>query len=455
MRVLVNLTWLVPGTVGGSEESTTDALRALLEHEPSVEPTLAVLPSFAAAHPDLAEACPTLVLDNSGSLKASRVLAEQTWLARRTRELRPDVVHHAGGVMPLRHPGRTVLTIHDLQPLDLPENFSLAKRTYLRTMIGRSARAADVVAVPSHFTARRVSERLGVPAERIEVVPWSVVSLDRVRGGDPVDGDPEGESSGDGNPSDRDSGDGYPGDGDLGDDSPGGSPAAGSAPIFLYPAITYPHKNHLVLLEAFALYRRTQPDARLVLAGGAAQCEAEVTQRIERPDLAGSVERPGRVPRPEMERLYRSATAVLVPSRYEGFGLPALEAMSRGVPLVVASAGSLPEVVGATSQSDATAEAASTPDSETAAPGSGAAATGSGAAAPGSSAGGGGSVLPVAPIDPDDTAAWAAAMETVAALGADERRRIAAAERAVATGFTPRRTAVALALEIRLSFSLR
>ena len=163
-----------------------------------------------------------------------------------------------------------------------------------------------------------------------------------------------------------------------------------------------------------------------------------MAQRIERPDLAGSVERPGRVPRPEMERLYRSATAVLVPSRYEGFGLPALEAMSRGVPLVVASAGSLPEVVGAMSQSDATAEAASTPDSEATAPGSGAAATES-------SAVGGGSVLPVAPIDPDDTAAWAAAMETVAALGADERRRIAAAERAVATGFTPRRTAAALA----------
>ena len=76
LEVLVNLTWLRPGVVGGSEESTTDALRALLEHREDIEPTLAVLGGFAAAHPDLAGACRCVVLDRSGANKAARVLAE-------------------------------------------------------------------------------------------------------------------------------------------------------------------------------------------------------------------------------------------------------------------------------------------------------------------------------------------------------------------------------------------
>lgn len=369
----MNLTWLVPGTVGGSEESTTDAIRALLEHEPDVELTLAVLRQFADAHGDLADACQCEILDSSGSNKLTRVAAEQTWLARRTAALSPDVVHHAGGVMPLRHPGRTVLTIHDLQPLDMPENFSLAKRTYIRTMVGRSARAADVVAVPSHFTASRVSSRLGVPRDRTTVVPWSVVSLDSV--------------------------------------SAEGVEPLNAAPLFLYPAITYPHKNHLTLLEAFARYRAHEPSARLVLAGGSGPRETQVLDRIGRPDLVGSVERPGRVSRAEMEALYRSATAVLVPSRYEGFGLPALESMSRGVPLVVADAGSLPEVL-----RGGEARSGADPDWP----------------------------VPVAPVDPDDVAGWEAAMDTAAALDGEAREAFGKRERAIASSFTPQRTAAAL-----------
>ena len=145
--------WLVPGVVGGSEESVTDALRAVAEEAPAdLQLHLAVLRPFLDAHPDLAEAFPTAVSTLDGADKARRVLAEQTWLARTARSLGADVVHHAGGTVPLVHPGRVVLTIQDLQPLDMPENFSLAKRTYLRTMLGRSARAA----------------RGGVRAERVQ-----------------------------------------------------------------------------------------------------------------------------------------------------------------------------------------------------------------------------------------------------------------------------------------------
>jgi len=374
-RVLVNLTWLVPGVVGGSEESTTDALRAVLAHRDDVELTLAVLEPFAAAHPDLAEACALEVLEHSGANKVARVAAEQTWLAGRTEALAPDVVHHAGGVVPVRHPGTSVLTIHDVQPLDLPGNFSVAKRWYLRAMLGRSVRAAEIVCVPSEFTRGRVIDRVAADPARVTVVPWCSTGAGSVAPG-----------------------------GEL-PREPGEVPAA-AGPVFVYPAITHAHKNHAVLLEAFSRYSTIDPTARLVLAGGSGAVDAEVRRRITMPDLAGKVRRPGRVAPEEMERLYRRATAVLVPSRYEGFGLPALEAMKRGVPLVVSTAGSLPEVV---------------------------------------RSGDGGAVTVVAPVDPDDVGGWLAAMQTTAGLDDERRHAIALAEVAAASAFTPQRTADALA----------
>lgn len=314
-RVLVNLLWLVPGVVGGSEESTTDALRAIGDQISSGDATdldvhLAVLEQFADAHPDLAECFELHVLDQDGRDKRRRVLAEQTWLPGVTKSLRSDVVHHAGGLLPLRHPARTVLTVHDLQPLDMPENFRASKRAYIRAMAGRSCRSADVVSVPSEFTRSRVVELLKVAPERIEVAPWWVAPPAAI------------------SPPDR-----FPLPRQLDGD-----------PFILYPAITYPHKRHLVLLDAFALLARTHPDLRLVLTGGAATDEAAVVARMRHADLDGRVLRTGRVPAGQLESLFAAATAVAVPSCYEGFGLPVLEAMVRGVPVIAADAGSLPEV---------------------------------------------------------------------------------------------------------------
>ncbi len=377
-RVLVNLLWLVPGVVGGSEESTTDALRALADSPDAgdVEVHLAVLEQFAAAHPDLADRFELHVLDQDGRDKRRRVLAEQTWLPGVTRAVRADVVHHAGGVLPLRHPGRTVLTVHDLQPLDMPENFRAAKRTYIRLMAGRSARAADVVAVPSEFTRDRVVELLGVPRSRVEVVPWWVAP--------PGSPGPD-RSEGSPNASDPSAGP-FPLPPWLGDD-----------PFFLYPAITYPHKRHLVLLDAFALTARRHPDLRLVLTGGASSAEADVLARIRRPDLDGRVLRTGRVPSGQLESLFAATAAVAVPSCYEGFGLPVLEAMVRGVPVVAAAAGSLPEVA-----------------------------------------------RPEDLVPADDVTAWSDAMEAVLAESPAERSERVAAGRRRAGQFTPERTAAAL-----------
>ncbi len=121
-----------------------------------------------------------------------------------------------------------------------------------------------------------------------------------------------------------------------------------TGPVVLYAAITYPHKDHRTLLAAFARVRARHPDAILVLPGGAGGAEAEVQLQIEADPhgLGRSVRRLGRISEADVAGLLEMATVVAVPSRYEGFGLPALEAMAAGVPVVAADATSLPEVVG-------------------------------------------------------------------------------------------------------------
>lgn len=317
LRVGVNLLWLVPGVVGGSEEYTTRLLRGLAEHPPEdLHLTLFALRSFAEAHPDLVATYPTVTARLDGRRKAERVATEATWLAREAGRRNVDLLHHAGGVIA---PGPAVaripaaLTIHDLQPLAMPENFSSVKRRWLATMLPRSARRAAMVFTPSEPASASVVERLGVPPERVRTVPHGIEP--------PTAVPPEQIAA----VRER-----YR----LGDQ------------VVLYPAITYPHKDHVTLVQAFGRLARARPDLTLVLPGGAGPSEADVTAAIRASGAGEQVRRTGRIPWPDLAALYACATVVAVPSRFEGFGAPALEAMAAGVPVVVADATALPWVVG-------------------------------------------------------------------------------------------------------------
>lgn len=320
-KVGINLLWMVPGVVGGSETYLTRLLRGLRENETrsDLNYTIFALPQFADAHPDLATSYRVEYAPLSGQLKSFRVAGENTWLATQCRRQDIDLIHHGGGTMPLVRTTRSVLTVHDLQYLFFPEYFTKTKLRFLKTMVPRSAEAARVVLVPSEYTRRTVIERLRIDPSLVTVVPHGIAPREQQEGSSDVR-----ERFG------------------L------------RGPYFLYPAASYPHKNHLILLEAFDHLLKVHPDASLVFTGAKAWQEWRVAKEmgeriaaeVAKRGLTENVKSLGYVTSSDLDGLYNQATAVTFPSRFEGFGAPVLEAMSRGCAVIASNASALPEVVG-------------------------------------------------------------------------------------------------------------
>ena len=302
-RIGVNLLHIVPGEVGGSEEYAVRTLSAYARHgSPDLVPVLHVLAPFVVAHQPLCEAFDTVVSPLDGANRARRIMAESTWLAARTADV--DAVHHLGGRLPGRSRRPAAVTIHDLQPLLRPENFSPAKRVFLAQSLPRTARHADLLVAPSHAVADKLASRLGVGADRLAVVS---VGAERIADGPNRPTDP---------------------------------------PTVLYPAATYPHKNHLVLVEAFARIADRHPDARLVMTGGPGRADGEVRAAASATGLGERIVLTGRIPVAELDALLAGAAVVAFPSVYEGFGIPVLEALAAGVPVVVGAGTPAAEMAG-------------------------------------------------------------------------------------------------------------
>jgi glycosyltransferase involved in cell wall biosynthesis len=295
MRVGLSMLTLVPGVSGGSETYARGLARALARRG-----NLDVTAFVPALAPDAGEGLPTEVVSE---YHAARGGAARAWaLARATTFPGPlrrryaglDVVHFPFTVPVPRVTARTVVTLHDVQHLDLPELFGAGTRAFRRVAYDRAARRADLVVVPSEFVRERALERLSLDPSRVRAIHLGV-DHDLFRPGEEE-----------------------------------------REPFVLYPARPWPHKNHARLLEAFALLRVRHGELRLVLTGAGTEA------------LAGpaGIEARGSVPLPELASLYRRASCLVFPSRYEGFGSPPLEAMACGTPVAAARAGSIPEVCG-------------------------------------------------------------------------------------------------------------
>lgn len=231
-------------------------------------------------------------------------------LAGIVRRVRPDLTHclHVPTPLPARHP--LVVTVHDLTPLIVPEVMpSALRRTAYRWWNARAARVADRVLANSQATAADMLRLFPRAAGRVSVVPHAADDFARV--------------------------------------TPGALPpdlVADGSPYLLSMGNTKPNKDLPTLLRAFATLHEAHPDLRLLLVGRdqpgfAASVLGDVP-------AARRVSFTGRIDDSTLRALYAAAVVFVFPSLYEGFGLPPLEAMISGTPVVCSDAASLPEVAG-------------------------------------------------------------------------------------------------------------
>jgi glycosyltransferase involved in cell wall biosynthesis len=226
-----------------------------------------------------------------------------------------DLVHFPQTVIyPLSLPIPCLLTFWDLQHEYFPEYFDESILRWRLENYQASAQKARLIIVPSVFTKNSLTDKYGIPPEKIKVVRFGV--SDRFWS----------------NPADhvvREVRSRYK------------LPES----YFFYPAASYRHKNHIRLLQAFHQVNSRYPELKLVLTGMSYDAEPDIQRTVERLSLHNDVIRLGFVPYQDLPHLYAGAVALVFPSQFEGYGLPVLEAMASGCPVICSDSTSLPELV--------------------------------------------------------------------------------------------------------------
>lgn len=314
-RLGVNLLYLVPGAVGGSEIVAHNLLAAIRRVCPELELVIYCAPeavdSLRAA--DWSAGARLRPAPGTSRSKPLRALLEQSWLPARARADRVDVLHSLGTTAPIICPVPSVVTVLDLIYHHVPSTFPPLARAGLELIVPRAARRADRVIAISEFGARDIVATYGLPRTAIDVVSLA----------------------------------------------PGGSRRAaatpaprlrarlqlGNAPIVLCVSAAIAHKNLDRLIDAFAGVAAAH-DAVLVLAGHRGLESERLAARAAAAGIAARVRLTGWLDDEDLEGLYRAARAFVYPSLIEGFGLPILEAMARELPVACSNATALKEVGG-------------------------------------------------------------------------------------------------------------
>jgi glycosyltransferase involved in cell wall biosynthesis len=307
-KVGLNLLFLVPGETGGSEVYARNLVPKLAEQRPDLE-FVAFVNREAADLP--LPGASKIPVDISGRGRARRVIAEQRRLPKLVAEHGVELLHSLGTSAPSRPRVVSVVTILDVIYASHPEAHTFTRRLGMRLLVPRAARRADRVITISRAAAEDISGTLGVPSDSIDVV--------------------------------------YLGGKTVGPATPVDELRKrlrlGASPVVLSVSARRPHKNLPRLLEAFAALDGTRAPL-LVLPGYPTPFEGELVERARSLGISERVRFLDWVPDEDLEGLYRAATCFVFPSLAEGFGIPVLEAMERGVPVACSNTSSLPEVAG-------------------------------------------------------------------------------------------------------------
>jgi glycosyltransferase involved in cell wall biosynthesis len=316
MHVGLNLVFLVPGEIGGMETYARELIPRLLEERPDLRLTAFVNREAAEArNGPWGDLIPSVTIPVHARNRVEWVMGEQRYLPRAAALQGVDLVHSLASTAPAWGPFARVTTIHDLNYRTVPDTHVGLRALGMRALVPLAARRSDRVIADSQSTADDIARYLGTPGGKVDVVPLGTgVTYD----GDPMP-EPELRAKHD----------------------------LGERPVLLTVSAQRPVKNHGTLIDALA----TIPAERrplLILAGPSYDDDfgRELRRRAERGGVAADVRWLGWTDEAELEGLYALAAAFVFPSLYEGFGLPVLEAMQRGVPVACSDRSSLPEVAG-------------------------------------------------------------------------------------------------------------
>jgi glycosyltransferase involved in cell wall biosynthesis len=244
-----------------------------------------------------------------------RLLWEQIGLPRLVGKMRLDLLHSLHYTRPWRLPCRSVVTFHDMTFFLYPQLHTRSKQAFFPLTIRASARSADAIIAVSESTRADSIQLLGIPGEKIFATPLGVdpafrpirdlESLDVVRQRY--------------NLPDR---------------------------FILYVGLVEPRKNLSGLIRAYRSALEGGIAHRLVVVGRFGWSYQQVLDEIEALGLQERVQFTGYIPQADLPIVYNLASLFVYPTLYEGFGLPALEAMACGTPVVTSNVASLPEIIG-------------------------------------------------------------------------------------------------------------
>lgn len=319
MRIGINTLFLVPGDVGGTEVYLRNTLSAMAALE--TEDTLVLFTNRendSLLRQDLAK-YPKVEfhqLPCRAAVRPVRILMEQFLLPFAARKQSVDVLWSPGYTAPAVCRIPQAVTIHDLQYKSHPEDMKFSERLVLDALVRTACRSCDAVITISLFSKQEILRYGFAKEKKIHAIPEGVAEHFAA---------------------------------DLpGSENEKDKKLAGMGvrkPYLLCVAHTYPHKNVDKLVEAFSLFSETFPH-HLVLVGKARRGEDKVTESLKKMRDPGKVIRLSGLSEAELKLLYQCADVFILPSSYEGFGLPVLEAMMAGVPVVTSRMASLPELGG-------------------------------------------------------------------------------------------------------------
>jgi glycosyltransferase involved in cell wall biosynthesis len=337
MRIGVNLLPLRPGEVGGAESYMRDLLDAIMRIDGGNEYVLVTaeynhetlaLPYENSRRRMLFErgAPSGLALRLKNRLKRS--LPVSGLLKKTARGIKADALRHIireetldlwfcpfGNLEPSDPSIPSVITVLDLQHEYCPEFFEKKELLHRREFYPRSCRDATRIISISNFTRQTIINRYGVSPEKIAPIWLAVGSVfNALPGPEQLELIRE--------------------------------KYALPKRYFFYPSNTWRHKNHKTLLEAFSLFQKKTVGGKLVLTGAGTGIEKAIDKAVTSLGLQDDVLALGYVLRDDLPSIYAAATALVFPSLFEGFGIPLLEAMAVGCPVIASNTTSVPEILG-------------------------------------------------------------------------------------------------------------